>query len=301
MKVSALSSAELNSALKLGGIFLHTSPFILHLRSDVPAVATGVQRLYADYNLDADKQFADFYVEISTPKSLRRWIRPQANFIFDGYSPFTPLSLEHSFPFFEWGVNWCIANNSHQYLVFHAAAVEKGGRVVIMPGVPGAGKSTLCAALVCRGWRLLTDELTLISLEDNTVMPVPRPIGLKNESIDVIKAFEPTAVFGESSPGTSKGTVAHMKAPTDSVARSKERAEPALVLFPKYIADAKTQLESESKSRAFMRLIEYSFNYNVLGAEAFHVMGKLMDACDCYDFSYSKLDEAVEVFDALCA
>jgi predicted ATPase len=31
---------------------------------------------------------------------------------------------------------------------------------VILPAPPGSGKSTLCAALVTRGWRLLSDELT---------------------------------------------------------------------------------------------------------------------------------------------
>ena len=84
--------------------------------------------------------------------------------------------------------------------------------VIIMPGVPGAGKSTLCAALGLTGWRILSDEHALIQPGTAQVVPLCRPVSLKNESIEVIRSFDPGAIFGPVSKDTHKGTVAHMKA-----------------------------------------------------------------------------------------
>ncbi len=96
----------------------------------------------------------------------------------------------------EWGLNWCVSAHCHQYLIFHAAVIEKSGRALILPAPPGSGKSTLCAGLVNRGWRLLSDELTLIDIASCGVVPLPRPVSLKNASIDVIRAYAPAAAIG---------------------------------------------------------------------------------------------------------
>ena len=52
--------------------------------------------------------------------------------------------------------------HAHQYLIIHAAVVEKNGLAAILPAPPGSGKGTLTAGSVLSGWRLLSDELTLI-------------------------------------------------------------------------------------------------------------------------------------------
>ena len=105
---------------------------------------------------------------------------------------FNPLPAEQAFPLLEWGLNWCVATQCHQYLILHAAVLERGGRALIMPAPPGSGKSTLCAALVARGWRLFSDELALIEIGGGQIVPLPRPISLKNESIDrIISGFWP--------------------------------------------------------------------------------------------------------------
>ncbi len=45
-----------------------------------------------------------------------------------------------------------------------------------------------------------------------------------------------------------------------------------------------------------MRLIECSFNYSVYGRLGFELLADLVQRSDCYDFTYSRLDEAAEVF-----
>jgi HprK-related kinase A len=165
-----------------------------------------------------------------------------------------------------------------------------------MPAPPGSGKSTLCASLVHNGWRLLSDELAMISLDNGQLLPLPRPISLKNASIDIIRNYVPGTVISKPVTDTSKGTIAHLKAPADSVRRAAEPARPAWVVFPKYIAGAAPTLTPLAPARAFMQLAVNAFNYGVLGQKGFDAMAAIIDTTQCFDFSYSQLDDALAVF-----
>jgi HprK-related kinase A len=299
VKIGALSSAELAARLSSTGIYLRTGPFINHIQSSIAAIADGIALYYADYVLEEATGFADFHISLSRPPSIRRWLRPQAVFLFDGRSPFQPLPLAQAFPLLEWGLNWCIYSYANIYLIFHAAVVEKGGQAILMPGDPGSGKSTICAAMVNRGWRLLSDELALVSLQDLTVVAVPRPVSLKNESIEVIRRFAATAVIGQPTADTAKGTVAHMRAPRDSVNRDQEIAAPTWIIFPRYVASGPVRLQQESRGRALMRIARSSFNYSVLGASGFKAAAGLVDRCNSYDLTYGDLNQALTMIDTL--
>jgi hypothetical protein len=177
---------------------------------------------------------------------------------------------------FEWVMNWCVTHRAHSYLIIHAAVLERHGRAVVLPAPPGSGKSTLCAALVTRGWRLLSDEMTLVRLEDGAVLPLPRPVSLKNGSIDVIRAFAPDAVLSPPVENTTKGTIAHLKAPPASIARA-DPARPAFIVFPRYEAGPPPALSPLPKARAFMSVAENAFNYQVLGVRGFTALGCLIE------------------------
>jgi len=51
-------------------------------------------------------------------------------------------------------------------LPLHASAVDIDGRALLVSGVSGAGKSTLAAALSARGYRLLSDDLCALEMQD---------------------------------------------------------------------------------------------------------------------------------------
>ncbi len=301
LTVSALSRSALGKRLKTDGIYLQTGDFVTHLQSPFASVADAIALLYADYPLHEQAPFADFHIGVAAPRSLRRWYRPQARFVYDGRYPFLPLPQDQAFPMFEWGLNWCVSSRAHSYLILHAAVVEKNGCAAILPAPPGSGKSTLCAALVSRGWRLLSDELTLIRPADGMLVPLPRPISLKNGSIDVMRSFQRDCVMSVPVADTTKGTVAHLKAPGDSVRRAAELARPGWIVFPKYAAGASTALTPIAPARAFMRVAENGFNYSVMGAPGFDALASVVARSASYDFTYSVLDEAIGVFEQLAA
>jgi HprK-related kinase A len=196
-------------------------------------------------------------------------------------------------------MNWCVSTQIHTYLIIHSAVVEKNGYAAVLPAPPGSGKSTLCASLVQEGWRLLSDELTLINLSTSEAVPLPRPIGLKNQSIDIIKQRYPNAVFGVLSTDTLKGSVCHLKPSTESVKMQFNECPVGWIIFPKFKADASTELREIPKGQAFMEIANNAFNYSVLGVDGFEVLKKVVDRADCFSFKYSNLDEAIAVFDQL--
>lgn len=299
MIVSALSTNELSQRLSNDGLLLKTGPFTFRVRSTLRSILDGIQILYGDYPLDSEENFIDFSIALCPSRGMRRIYHPQVSFSFDGYQPFEPLPIGHAFPMLEWGMNWCIYTYCHQYLLLHSAVIERNGFALIMPAPPGSGKSTLCSALIHRGWRLLSDEFSLISLDDLAISPLCRPVSLKNNSIGLIKAFEPNAVMNSVTHDTSKGSVTHMKIPTQQVRCSGERPLARWIVFPRYVAGSSSQLTPRSRADSMLELGRNSFNYMILGRKGFEVLSQVIETSSCYDFQYSQLDEAIDIFEKL--
>jgi HprK-related kinase A len=278
------------------GLRLRTGPVTTRISTRLPQVAAAIQTLYADYPVAEADSFVDFHVGIRRPSNARALWRKQVVFELDGHAPFNPLPGDQGFPLLEWGMNWCAYAHCHQYLILHAAVLERGGRALILPAPSGSGKSTLCAGLLFNGWRLLSDELTLIDPLDGMIVPLPRPVSVKNASIDVLADFVPGLQFGSRVSETVKGVVAHFKAPSEAVARAGVRAIPAWVVMPKYVAGLPATLTPQPKARAFMGLIENAFNYDVFGADGFALLGSVIDRSACFTFEYGHLPEAIALF-----
>ncbi len=296
------SEQNVKDLLAHEGLFLNIGLFSFNIKSSIDSLANSLTTLYEDYPqtlLENKSTYVDFHVSIEAPNIWNKYITNRVQFFFDGFPPFSPLPVQHAPAIMEWGMNWCISNHINTHLIVHAAVIEKSGYAVIMPAPPGSGKSTLTAALIQEGWRLLSDELTLIRLDNHCISPVPRPVSLKNESIDVIKNRYPHVVFGPLSTDTTKGTVCHIKPPVLSVKSRELECPVAWVVFPKYAANAKPELLEIAKAKTLMDVAENSFNYSRLGVSGFNVLKTIVDNSACFQFSYSQLDDAIEIFDSL--
>jgi len=299
LKVAEISLPKLSKQLhSKEGFRFRLGAFTIALISSIDKVVEHLHFAYADFEPLPKTELVDFHVSLTSP-AIRRCYRPQVVFSFDDHIPFLPLPLSQASAMFEWGLNWCIANNAHHFLILHAAVVEKNGRALILPGSPGSGKSTLCAALACQGWRLLSDEMALLSLADGLIYPVPRPVSLKNQSIQIIREFAPDADFGRIVTDTAKGDIAHLRPPRASVLSQSETAEPAFLVFPHYRSEGESELKMLSKGLAFMTLAKNAFNFNILGREGFDTMAHLIDRVECFDFSYPSLASALAGIDGL--
>ncbi len=298
--VGELGYREICSLLRSDqGLRLKTGPFGNRIRSALPQVAQAVANLYGNYPLLQKDDFIDFDVGVSRPSGLRRWWQPQVSFQLDGNAPFNPLPGDQGFPLLEWGLNWCVYGMCHQYLILHAAVLERGGRALILPAPSGSGKSTLCAALLFNGWRLLSDELALLDPVSGQCIANPRPVSLKNESITVIGELVSDIEFGSRVHETSKGTVAHFAAPKAAVDSASSPAWPAWIVLPRWQAGSALKLQPLDKARTLMHLVENAFNYDVYGAEGFELLSQVVTRSACFSFEYSDLGEAIACFSKL--
>lgn len=282
------------------GLQFRAGRFLVRLFSPLSNVIEGVRLMYSAAEWSSEP-FADFTIRVAPARGLRSWYRPQAVFSLNGALPFAPLPLGHAYPLLEWGLNWCVSNHCHQYLIVHAAVVEKDGRALVLPGIPGAGKSTLCALMTSRGgWRLLSDELALVDLTNGMLYPNPRPVSLKNASIEIVRREMPDCVLSEPVHDTLKGTVAHLQPSAHSVSAFDVPAEPALIVFPRYDRAAANDLRVLPQGEAFIRMAENSFNYSILGMAGFEALSALIGRSRCFEYpNNGDLDQALMDMDAL--
>lgn len=282
-------------------VTLRIPPFNVRLRSPLEAVRRHVETFYAQAVLPPDEDaYIDFDVEIVPGEGLRRVWRPQARFLLDGVEPFFPLPLAQAAPMFEWGMNWCVAQRPLGWLVMHGAVLARDGAALVLPGFPGAGKSTLCASLTfLGGWRLLSDELTVLDPADGMLIPHPRPISLKNASIGVVEAF-PQARLGPVYHDTRKGTITHAACPPGSWALADERARAAWIVFPRFETDAELRIERLSRVEAFTLLSEQSFNGERMGGPGFQALCAMFDHVSCHELVYGSTAAGLDGIQRIC-
>ena len=292
MRVGDVEFPTFQRRLADGGVGIRIGPFLVRVRCRLRDAAVALHRVYADFPRD-DDPLVDFHVRLGPPSPLRRWLRPRVVFSCDDFVPFAACLPSLAPAVFEWGLNWCIAEYAHQFLMIHAAVLERDSRALVLCGQSGAGKSTLCAALTLAGWRLLSDEIALVRPADGRIIPMARPILLKNQSLAILRGRHPEITWDAVGWDSIEGEVALLRPPAASVARVDEPALPGWVVFVRHRAGLPTRSTPVAKGASLLRLAENSFNYELLGLVGFETLGRLIDRSDCYRLRYSELDEAL--------
>lgn len=290
--------ADLREALVGPGLWFDVGAACIHLQSDSPALAAQLKAAYPAFPLVTQAPWADVHVSIERAPGVRRWLRPQVVLRCDGQWPFDPFPADSPLPLFEWGCNWTLGQRLNHLLLLHAGALERDGRVLILPATPGSGKSTLSAALSTRGWRLLSDEFGAFDPTSGSFQALLKPVALKNASIEALRSFSPQSSFGPEFPRTRKGRLVHMAADADAVARRHDRACPGAVVLPRWEAGSKTRWEPLPEHSLFAALAFNAFNYALLGPVGFRAVVQIVRQCPGWQLVYSDLEDAVQSIDA---
>lgn len=306
--ISPETGAQVMRDLNRGTLKFKVGPLVARIGTSYPLLQRDFLDIYSGYPLAGPEEFVHFNLKVDPVSLLRRWFRPKI--IADGgfiASPFVPLRGDLAILALEMGLNWQVGTRSDQFLIFHSGVVardpepgEEGpSRAVLMAGESGAGKSTLTAGLAYSGWRLFSDEFGLLDTADLQLYPYPRPVSLKNESIEVMMARLGEDVFSRPFLDTLKGTIRYLKAPAESLINGHKPARLDLVLFPRYVEGSSGEINEFTGAEAFAMLRGASVNCDRVGRAAFDALSALTERCKVYGLQYGSMDMAIGMVEAL--
>lgn len=294
MIVSSLSLREFSKRARRGRLVIKCGPVATRVRADLKVLLEDIYDVYRDYPvLDLEEDGADFTVHMRPVSYIRKFFRPSWRAIGDKPGPFAPLPSDISFVGYEMSQNFQIAMTQNRHLLFHAATIaSRDGRAVLMPGLSGSGKSTLGAAMGFRGWRFLGDEFGLFSIKDQAFNAMPRPISLKNQSIEAMEAWVPGGGFSRRFRNTPKGTMAYLRPPEGTLEPGKPAARLSMVVFPRFVADAEPRFVRMRTSEAAVELTNSCVNFDRVGTPAFKQLMSWAQTIPVYRIQYSSLRDA---------
>ena len=256
-----------------------------------------LKALYADYPGLGDS-VPDYTVRLRPQSLLRHWVRPSVVIDGDYMLPeAVPLALRHGLLAAEMAMNLQVALGMRKYLLLHAASVERDGKVLIMTGESGAGKSTLSAVLSENGWRFMGDEFALIEPETGLAWPFPRPVSLKNQSIEVMQQLAGGARLGPLMTDTPKGDIRHFTPSPDHLAAMRTPGKPALILFPRF--GYERAIRPMGVSEVFVRLTSASTNYVFMGERGFDALTHLVGNTPARAIDYPDTANCLELVEEL--
>ena len=197
----------------------------------------------------------------------------------------------------------CLAlERSDDFCAIHAAAVARDGRCILLPGSPGNGKSTLAAAMVGAGMRLLGDDTVVLGRDALAARPVPFSICLKSGSWDLLARRFPDLVRQPIHERRDGKRVRYLMPPpegicTDPSAQHSVRA----VVFPNRRPGAAGALHPIARTEALSRLFKF-FHPLAEGLDSAKLERLLgwITVVDCYELQFSALDDATRLLGGLC-
>lgn len=189
-----------------------------------------------------------------------------------------------------WDVNRSVVEETKDLLLFHASAVEHGGRAAVFPAPMGSGKTTLVARLVQRGLRYVTDEAVAIDPVTLMVRPYPKPLGIDPGSWSVLSDLRPD-VDAPLKPFLEEGWFV----PPDAFREGAVAPPcvPRFVIAPRYERGTATNLVEMRRSEALIRLAENSFNLPAFGARrGMEILADVVRSARCYRLTVGDLADA---------
>ncbi|MEM9466192.1 MAG: PqqD family peptide modification chaperone [Actinomycetota bacterium] len=193
-------------------------------------------------------------------------------------------------------INNVVVAGRDDHLVFHAGAVARNGRAVLLPGSSNRGKSTLTTALVRAGFDYLTDEAAAVDAT-GVVHPFAKAIALDPGSF---------ALFPDLAPDPANAVEAVM-------ARREWHIDPsrlggtagpspvAAIVCPSWRAGSVTRLARIGGTEAVHTLLGDAFDFAAGGADVFDILLDLVASVPVYRLRYSELTDAIATIDRVLA
>ena len=176
----------------------------------------------------------------------------------------------------------------HGLYTFHATALEKNGRGILIPGFSGRGKTTSFLSLLRSGYRYLSDDHPFFRLNDRRVEILPYP--LKINVTDQTVAFFPE--WRDAPPSILHSGVPKRYFYAEDVYPEPLGipCEPAVILFPEVVDSSHSCLEPLPKRLALEMILPHSLLvYDTeVALHEFQALVRLVEQADCYRLHFGR-------------
>jgi len=184
-------------------------------------------------------------------------------------------------------------------IALHAGAVAANGRVIILPGISGAGKSSLTAWLTSRGCSYQSDELIYISATAaDMVFYFSRPICLKAGSVPLLAELTGSVAPQPVLIDNFGAVVPHRLVNPEFFAVQNA---PDIILFPDFQPTAEPRLEPIGAARATTMLMGCLVNARNLEQHGFRQIIRLAESTTAFRLSYRSFEDAATCLSPLFA
>ncbi len=179
------------------------------------------------------------------------------------------------------------ALNSSRYYVFHAGAVAREGKALLLPAASGSGKSTTTAGLLRRGFQLLSDEIGALEIETERVAVYPRSLSLREDVLGLLGLAPGSGVAFPPIPGR------FVQPEELGSSRAPAPARLALVALPRFSPGAETRIERQRRGPALMALLQSSCSQAVHKVAGLDWLIALLVRVPCYEVTFSDLGDVL--------
>jgi len=185
---------------------------------------------------------------------------------------------------------------AQSYLIsLHSASVEKDDKVLVMPAVAESGKTTLTATLLHKGFKLFSDEVTVMDFK-GYIHPLPFCMNVKEGSWTILKEMYPHLHTKDVHSRFDNQNIRFL--PPENI--QKERKKATYIVFPKYIQNAKTSLVALSATDTLLKIKEAHYQVqHDMDQNKFELILKNLISLPSYMLEYSNLEEAEDLINKL--
>ncbi len=177
--------------------------------------------------------------------------------------------------------------------VIHCGSVQMGGRLVLFPGNPKAGKSLMTAALATRGHRVFSDDVLAFNIKSGEAVALGLPMRLR-------LPIPPQAT----SEALRKQILSHDNIADEDqmfihpgdrcLARRQTTARVAsIVMLKRMNGKARAQMSPSTTGKALKSLLEQNYSTSLLASQLFDGLAGICDGAQCLQLEYSSVDEAI--------
>ena len=165
--------------------------------------------------------------------------------------------------------------------IIHAAALEKAGRGLLIPGYSGQGKTTCCISLIRAGYRCLSDDNPFLHEGKNglKILPFLTKIDVTERTIEFFPELR------DSKECLYQGVEKRYFYIEDLYPHSQaDTCEPNIIIFPQIVDSPKSHLELLPKNRAFEELLPHAILIldKSIAKQQFQTLSHLINKVDCY-------------------